>query len=67
MLCTPGGSQGAVIALNKETGATKALADALVAFASDPAVLATTGKADWWVAQGEMNVNKANDFAMPSF
>lgn len=40
---------------------------ALDTFASDPANLANSGKADWWAVQGEMNVSKTNDFSMPTF
>ena len=40
---------------------------ALNEFASDDANLAITGKGDYWSAQSSMNVDKANDFALPSF
>jgi hypothetical protein len=38
----------------------------LNAFAEDPANLPTS-KAAFWATQSEMNVEKANDFAMPQF
>lgn len=40
---------------------------ALNEFASNDANLEITGKDDYWCAQSSMNVDKANDFAMPSF
>lgn len=52
---------------NNETVARLALTQELVNFASSTAGLVASGKADWWVAQDEMKVNKENDFAQPTF
>ena len=51
---------------SNETGATKALIDALVVFASDPSNLPGS-KADYWASQTEMNVEKSSDYTWPKF
>ncbi len=38
----------------------------MMAFASDPANIALSGKGDFWAAQGEMHVSKASDWAWPT-
>jgi hypothetical protein len=38
----------------------------LATFAADPTNLPSS-KAPYWATQSEMNVEKANDFAMPQF
>jgi len=43
----------------------KDLSSALMTYAADPANIPVS-RADWWAAQGEMKVEKATDFTMPT-